>query len=365
MRKLLIYLGLILIINFLTGCYPVKTSSTDALSGATTSKLSSRNSLFHNTPGIQLETGELKIEGEIQHPGKIDFNKFYHREVFVKETMINNKNEPEFIGAYRYSGYSLFDLLNEYVPAKKNAAIFRPEIDLYIKVENDHGDYVVFSWSEIFHTINPHQIIIATEVAQIKPHKKEINYPVGKTWKIVAANDLYAFRNLENPVKITVCSFDKKVYTINRDLHTLYSPELKVIKESNSPANPVIEFTIHQPLSSERIANYSSTFYGMGMGYHPVPGFSGFLLQDILKDSLNLVTGTSISKGLACFVSIDGYRAIFSNSELFNRVDQCQPMLSIVENPNDGGYFRIFLPTDFYADRSVKGLSEIYFFEVK
>lgn len=355
-------------------CGSVKKPQTDAYTGATRVTLQTGNSLYHQTEMVKLAAGELNITGEVVNPGKADLSKIYEREVNVKETLLNGNNEPAFVGAYRYSGYSLFDVLNGIKLEKKNAAVFRPEIDVYIRIENDKGESVVFSWSEIFHTLNPHHVIIATGVAPVKPHRKEVSYPVGNTWKIVASNDLYAFRNLENPVKITVLSFDKKQYTINRNLETVYSPELKVIAPLSSATGfhdqpdgtstiRDFEFVVPKDTSPEHRTRYQSTFYGMGMGYHPVPSFEGILLNDALNDKVKLIDRSLISDGLVCFASVDGYRAIFSFSELFNRADQAFPILAITEGKADGGYYRIFLPADFYADRSVKGLSEIYIFK--
>jgi len=96
------------------------------------------------------------------------------------------------------------------------------------------------------------------------------------------------------------------------------------------------------------------------MGYHPSESFSGPQLQHLLEEKISLQNPEMIQKGLVCFAGLDGYRTIFSYSELFNRADQVFPILSV--NNDDGGYYRIFLPADFYADRSVKALSEIYFF---
>lgn len=99
------------------------------------------------------------------------------------------------------------------------------------------------------------------------------------------------------------------------------------------------------------------------MGYHPNPEFKGIPLKSLMKKPNNLFDREWIMNGLVCFSSIDGYRAIYSYSELFNRSDQVIPILSIPENVEDGGYYRIYLPTDFFADRSVKSLKEIYFFK--
>jgi hypothetical protein len=340
----------------LSGCKNISKSLTDAITGATLSMASNGNSLFHQTEEKQLAISEIRIEGEVDNTGIIDLANFYKREVFIKETGLNKNNEQEFTGAFRYKGYSLFDLLHPYKLNKKNAELFRPAIDLYVIIENDKGETVSFSWSEIFHTNNPHQILIASEVAQIKPYRKEVEYETGETWKVVAAGDLFANRVLENPSRITVKSFDLKDYPINRDMDPAFSPEVTVIMENETV------LTIPQITDETKITRYHSTFYGMGMGFHNTRYFDGYSLPALLQDSINLFDSEWIQNGLVCFASVDGYRAIFSYSELFNRIDQTAPLLSIPDNPEDGGYYRIFLQSDFYADRSVKALKEIYFF---
>ncbi len=362
MQNKKILLALVLFFVVLSSCRQTKDTTTDAVSGATKSTSKAGNSLYHQTEEVLMKTGKLKVAGEVKQGGMVDFSKHYKREVFVKESLINRANEPEFTGAFRYSGYSLFDLLNEFILTKKNSAEFRPEIDVYIIIENDKGESVAFSWSEIFHTMNPHQVIIATESAPIKPHRKEVSYPVSHVWKVVASNDLFTFRNLENPVMITVCSFDKKQYPINRDLEKVYSSELKVVFEDIDQIYSGKNFFIQQPIAKDKLRRYHSTFYGMGMGYHPKPIFDGIMLHEVIQDSVELFDSQLIRQGLVCFAAEDGYRTIFSYSELFNRADQAFPMLSVTENDDDGGYFRIYMPTDFYADRSVKALKEIYIF---
>ena len=329
----------------------------DALSGASITLSQNGNSLFHQTDAKKLNISEISIQGEVKKTGVVDLRKFYKREVFVKEAILDESNDPKFIGAFRYIGYSLFDLLNSYNLDKKNEKFFRPSIDVYVVISNDKGEHVSFSWSEIFHTINPHQIIIATEVAQIKPHKKEVNYLTGNCWKVVAANDLFSYRTIENPTSITIKSFDKKEYPINREIKPMYSPAVNVVFDNG------FDFSIPTISDTSRIIKYTSIFVGMGMGYHPNPEFKGIPLKSLMKKPNNLFDREWIMNGLVCFSSIDGYRAIYSYSELFNRSDQVIPILSIPENVEDGGYYRIYLPTDFFADRSVKSLKEIYFFK--
>ncbi|MDD3877659.1 MAG: hypothetical protein PHT69_13645 [Bacteroidales bacterium] len=329
----------------------------DAFSGASKTMEQDGNSLFHQTDETTLKVGELFIGGEVEEPGKVELDDYYKREVFIKESTYDESTGINFIGAYRYRGYSLFDLLNPFNQKKKNMEAFKPAIDLYIIIENEAGDNVVFSWSEIFHTNIPHQIIIATESAPIVPHRKEVDYIVGDTWKVVAANDLFSYRTLENPSKITVLSFDKKDYPIQKGLSPMYSPDIKVVFEDGR------NFTINEITDTTTYTRYYASFYGMGMGFHEVPYFQGPLLNDLLKDSVNFFDPEWIRNGLVCFSGQDGYRSIYSFSELFNRTDQVSHMLSVAFDKMDGGYYRIFHPAEFYADRSVKSLKEMYFFK--
>jgi hypothetical protein len=354
--RLSTFLSLLAILITVGSCEFVPKSLADAVTGATKTMASDGNSLFHQTKEVSLKTGTIVVEGEVKTPGEINLDNHYKREVFIKESLYDAEIGINFIGAYRYRGYSLFDLVHPFNHEKKNAEVFRPAIDLYIVIENAAGESVSFSWSEIFHTNNPHQIIIATEAAPIVPYRKEVNYEIGDTWKVVAANDLFAYRVLVDPVKITVYSFDKKEYVINRDLEPLYSQEIQVLQNDQQIASiPMIE-------DEGAYTRYYSSFYGMGMGYHAAKYFQGPLLIKLLEGSIDFFDPEMNRHGLVCFAGLDGYRSVYSYSELFNRTDQVMHILAVPENPMDGGFYRIFHPSEFYADRSVKSLAEIYFF---
>lgn len=339
-----------------TSCRIRTVISHDATTGATSQAYQQGNSLYHKYPEARLNTLELSIQGEIVGSGPARFDGIYPHEVVVKETLLNQDNEAAFVGAYRYNGYSLFDLLHPFVLDKKNAAKFKPSIDAYILVLNDKGDSVTFSWSEVFHTINPHQIIIATSVAPIKPYRREVDFPQPLNWKLVAGGDLFAHRFLDNPTKIIVKSFDEKDFPITRNMEPLFSAEAAI------SFNGKVASIIPRLERKDGFTSYQSTFYGMGMGYHPVLRFDGVPLRSLMPEGFSLSDAHWMQKGLICVASADGYRAVFSFSELFNRNDHALPLLVVPENPTDGGYYRIFLPTDFYADRSVKAIKEIYLF---
>jgi hypothetical protein len=339
-----------------SGCDLLPETLADALSGASKPMVQDGNSLFHQTDEVSMNTGELEVAGEVKKPGKVNLDNHYKREVMIKESLYDEETGIHFLGAYRYRGYSLFDLLHPFNQDKKNLDIFRPAIDLYVIIENDKGETVSFSWSEIFHTNNPHQILIATEAAPIVPYRREVDYETGENWKVVAANDLFAYRVLENPVKLTVHSFDKKDYVIDRDYEPMYSPEVTVLMDEEYVQ------TILPDENQQNYTRYHSSFYGMGMGYHAAQYFQGPTLHKVMNEDFKPFDPEWNRHGLVCFASVDGYRAIYSYSELFNRTDQVFPILAVPDNPEDGGFYRIFHPSEFYADRSVKSVREMYFF---
>jgi hypothetical protein len=67
----------------------------------------------------------------------------------------------------------------------------------------------------------------------------------------------------------------------------------------------------------------------------------------------------NLQQGLVTIVGKDGYRAVFSFSEIMNRNDQSEMLLVPCKEVKDGGQFRIFPTGDFFSDRAVKAVSEI------
>jgi hypothetical protein len=346
--------SLLIIILYINSC-GFLSDSFDAITGATGMLTSKGNSPFHGSDEKRLKTGSLEVAGEVADPGPVDLTYHYKREIIVKDARPGGDMDVRFKGAYRYRGYSLFDLLHPFVVQKNNIEEFRPGTDIYIIIENETGKRVVFSWSEIFHTSVLHQVIIATEVAPIESYRQELEFETVDKWTVVSGADLFSHRMLENPVKIEIRSFNKKTYVVNRDMDKRHSPAINVIPGNNAA------FTISNTAYTDHIS-YLTLFYGMGMGHHPTSSFYGPPLEFFIEDKLDLYDEHWSSRGLVCFAGIDGYRAIYSFSELFNRADQVRPILAISDDPDDG-YYRIFHPSSFYADRSVKSLSEIYFFK--
>jgi hypothetical protein len=342
-----------LIVSLLISCTGNQTNSPEKATVAApvpdTSDLT--NNFYDNTETTPLSVADLIVEGEIANQVKVDFSTLKLHSVIVKETLLDSSGGDRFTGAYRYDGYSLFDILDRVVLKKANAAEFNPIIDLYVEIENSKGDKVVFSWGEIYYPNNLHKIIIASSVSRIVPSKTKELWPLPDVSKIVAGSDLVTERNISMPVKITVRSISKS-FKVDRSISPLYSREFSLYtgdKESGIIASAPEKENI----------TFNTIFYGRGKGIHSTSPFKGFLLKDVIQKYYPVSRG-SLKTGLMCFAGTDGYRCAVSYSELFNRNDQQEFLLVRTETGEDGGLFRIFAACDFFSDRAIKAVSGIY-----
>lgn len=310
------------------------------------------NNFYDNSETFSILVKDLFINGEIANPGKVDFSVLPLHSVIVKETLLNSSGGDRFQGAYRYDGYSIFDILNRSILKKKNSDEFNPIIDLYIEIENDKGDKVSFSWGELYYPNNLHKIIIASSVSRIVPSKTKELWPVPFDSKIVAANDLITERNISSPVKITVRSYPKS-FKVNRNLSPLYSPNIELFFNSKQAGK------LDKLSGGVNLNTFNTIFYGRGKGIHSTTPFSGLLLKDLLID-IYPVSREKLKTGMFCIAGKDGYRCAVSYSELFNRNDQQEFLLINTKPGEDGGFFRLFAAADFFSDRAIKSVSQIY-----
>lgn len=313
------------------------------------------NNFYDNVETFQLPVRDLFIDGEISNPGKVDLKGLPLHSVIVKETLLDSAGGDRFVGAYRYDGYSLFDILDKRVLKKANSAEFKPIIDLYVEIENDKGDKVIFSWGEIYYPDNLHKILISAGVSRIVPSRTRELWPLPLENKIVAGTDLITERNISSPVRITVRSFPKS-FVVKQGLNPMYSNKIKLFGNNRKLADI-------SPVQDENIT-FNTVFYGRGKGIHSTSPFKGLLLKNILEKYYP-ISRLNIRSGILCITGIDGYRCAVSYSELFNRNDQQEFLLVRTEPDEDGGLFRIFAAADFFSDRAIKSVNEIHLDIVK
>ena len=317
-----------------------------------TSVGSKTNSFFDDSPVYDLKINELYVQGEVINAGKVDFSKLKTHSLIVKETLAVKGQKPLFVGAYKYSGYSLSEILDPFIVQKSNAAEFPPLIDLYVEIENQIGEKTVISWGELYYSAHQHDIILATKVMRIVPEKTKEEWTLPVNCKLVIGTDLLTMRNIDNPVKITVKTFPKNLL-IEKGKFPLVSKSVKVhvngkeIQQIDSvPYNKML--TLH------------TVFYGKGRGLHSTGPISGYSFKDVFSEKI-LLNAENLRNGLVLLGADDGYRAVFTLSELLNRNDQQFSLLIYQSSDQGKGLFRFHSGGDFFSDRAVKGLTDIWF----
>jgi len=306
------------------------------------------NDFYDNTPVRKL-AGTLKIEvaGETANPGPVDLAKLPRHSLITRETRVQN-GALQFIGSYRYDGYSLFDIIKEKYVAKRNQNEFKPVVDMLVMVENGAGEKAVFSWGEIYYPTVLHRIIVADRVAPIIPSETKDEWPLPDRIKLVCGNDMVTERNLSDPVKITLFAAPQSFPTV-KGMKPLHSPSFSFSEEGQ--AKEIVSFP------QER-RTYPTVFYGRGKGFHGIQYFSGILLRDVLRDLIPLDAET-IRRGYLIVAAADGYRIAVTCSELVNRNDQDDFLLIDRGKGQDGGRFTLYPAGDFFSDRAVKALKTI------
>ena len=297
-------------------------------------------------PGLN----QIEIDGEVESPVSISFDKLPRRSVIVKETLLKGDSDV-FVGAYRYDGYSLYDILNTVKVVKKNEKEFHPIIDLYVEITGKDGSKAIFSWGEIFYPIHRHEIIIATDVMRIVPSKTKDLWPLPVQRKMVAAHDLITERNISEPVKITIRSYPAS-FKVNKGADTAYSPSFTLYNKGEKLGEI-------SKITGLNEATYPAIFYGKGRGIHSTQPFKGYIIREWLSSYLG-IDQVSLRTGMVLAVAEDGYRAVFTLSEIMNRNDQAELLLIYRPEDKKYGVFRLYPAADFFSDRAVKALKAIY-----
>jgi hypothetical protein len=312
------------------------------------------NSLFDNSETVALPgPTSIQIDGEIANPGAVDLKSLPLRSVIVKEMALKG-GKPTFVGAYRYDGYALDDVLDRIVLQKKNRKEFPSIIDAYIEVSNAKGESAVISWLELNIPVHRHEILIATQAMHIVPAETGAQWPIPTETRLIVSSDLLSERNIPAPSRITVRSLDDPVKRDN-SADAAFSPELLIVQGGQAVA--------HVTALTTPLVEYPTVFYGRGQGNHEVYSMKGALLRDVLKPYVP-VTTESLRRGMLTVAGKDGFRAAYTVSEVMNRSDQAEVLL--VDAGKTQGRFRLFPSGDFLSsDRAVHTLAEIRYVVLK
>ncbi len=118
-------------------------------------------------------------------------------------------------------------------------------------------------------------------------------------------------------------------------------------------------FTLDKEPDYLPVMTYETVFYGRGRGIHSIEPFHGNMLKQVLEPYVK-ISAKNLREGLIAVKADDGYRSVYSFSEVMNRNDQSEVLLVHQSGDEDGGAFRLFPACDFFSDRAIKAISEIY-----
>jgi len=313
------------------------------------------NSYFDDSEARVFTLNTILVDGEVENPGPVDLGTLPVRSRPVKEAALEG-GKPAFKGAFYYSGFALYDILDGKKVKKSADNNFSPYVDLYVVVQNDQGEQAAFSWGEIYYSRDSFAILLSKSVQAINPSKLAITkWPLHASPRLVCANDLWNARFLTNPTKITVKSF-RRTFASQKP-PSIYSPEIAVVAGSKS-------FNVQEIGSSMEKRSYDNVGYGHGMGFKGIEEVKGILLKDVLAANLKLLP-EDMRQGIAVISAKDGYRCVFSLSEIANRNDNLDFLLVDNKDSKQDGRFTLFATPDFFVDRDVKAIEKIEIVRVK
>ncbi len=307
------------------------------------------NSFFDDA---EIKTYPLKgilVEGEVENPGLVDLGALPLRNCPVKEVELQ-KGRPEFKGAFFYSGYSLYDILNARKVQKAKENSFAPPTDLYVIVANDKGEKAAFSWGEIYYSRDNFRILLSKSVQAVNPSKLAVTkWALPDEPRLICANDFLNVRFVANPTRIMVKS-SRGDFAAGKP-KDVYAPEIRMVNGSNS-------VIIREINSSVEKRTYSNVGYGHGMGFKGVEDVKGFVLKDVIRLQAKL-TPDAYRDGVAVMSARDGYRCVFSLSEIMNRNDNLDFLLLDRKDVPAEGRYVLFATPDFFVDRNIKAIEKI------
>jgi len=310
-------------------------------------------SFFDDSELKEYSVQSIFVEGEVENPGAVNLQNL-PLNYFPVKSVVLGKDKNKFIGSYFVGGFSLFDIVNQKKVKKANEAEFKPAVDLYVVVENDKGEKVVFSWGELFYSKNNYSAVITKSIRPINPSKMKMKWPLPETPTLVCGDDAFNFRSISNPTKITVKSFAGN-YSKER-IKEIYTPEFSIVSGNVNVAV--------KDISGIEKRKFRGLGYGHGMGWKGTEEVEGFVFKDVMNKYLT-IDEKQIASTILCVSAKDGYRVTFSLSEIINRNDMNDFLLIEKSGSLEEGKYNLFATPDFFVDRNVRSVEKVEILNVK
>jgi precorrin-2 methylase len=323
-------------------------------------------SFFIAVSGWTASLPSISIIGSVRQPLNLTLEDLQKLET-VTVRLNEVTRDHQYNGAFYFRGIPLKTLL-ELAYIQKEETDFSKHIDLAILVRNKDGKQTILSWGEVFCS-NPAEIVLAFSGTPIMPHgeckrchtpevyqtrldvlSRRVGYP-----KLVVANDFYTDRSLEDVTNIEVVDLHLKMPI--KKTPDLFSPGFSITGGVKQTLNV-------SDLSSHPRAEAPAKMIGDGVGYHGLESYGGVHLSELLKKA-----GVTPDLNQAIVISApDGYRTLLSCGEVFLSSKGKGIMIAdqVANQPvKKGGKFKLILPDDLSADRSVKAVNKIEVMNLK
>lgn len=344
-------------------------------------------SMDHGGSGVALTVkGAVKTETGLSHR---DISKLKSS---IKRVKMYN-DAKEYAGSCEMEGVNLCDILALSNVSKKSGDGFDRELDMYVVVRGGSGRSAVFSYGEIFLNGEPGSVFLTKSARNIFPHKHEDLKPFGfdihkwieapasnnvdlkncaschngkdqkpvyfpKGYCLYASFDRSCARFIEDVRAIEVCQIADRKIAAEKDRENMWceSPAFNASDRATSEISAAF-------LAGFPKASCTENTVGMGKGFHGKITFEGFDMAPVLKSKCG--ADIDIAKSYVVVTAADGYRSLFSAAEIFDHA--AGPNLLLIDR-QDGkdlqkgdGRFRAFIKSDFFIDRSVRSVREVYY----
>ncbi len=299
----------------------------------------------------------FKVEGLVKKTYEFDsdaINAFASTRIRTREVSPDGK----FLGTYIYTGVPVYNILEGIAPQKPKTYPFDRPLDMVVTFISKDGNRTHFSYGEITMVDDRHQLTLAYDRKELKPHEEKKDKPYDKNvfrgnikgLKLISPRDADTARYLDNVVSIKLEVLETPDALLPK-MKKVKNPVIKSIKCIKGKSVKTASFAGVKKQAAE---NWIRT--GHGRGYKGISTATGYNLRDFLKKNFPGCNKNNYFMFIAC----DGYRTLFSGREIFSNEDGESYMLATqLDNKKASGNYMLAPIDDFFVDRDVWGLSHI------
>jgi hypothetical protein len=267
--------------------------------------------------------------------------------------------DGKFQGTYRYTGIPVINILEGIAPKKPENAAFDKPLDLVVTFISSDGKQSHFSYGELTMTDDTNPVMLAYSRKELlpskpkdsgEPYKWNIHKEDVKGLRLICPGDSDTGRYLDDVVKIVLREIEvdnsklpvmQKGLKCKGGLVKIVDP-VKVIEGERVAALNL------SGVEKRSMKNRVRT--GHGQGYKGISDVQGYDLRSLLKKNF---PGCG-PNDYFLFVACDGYRTLFSGTEIF--LTEVGRDMMILSQPTGMCMGAV---RDYYVDRETWGLTHI------